>query len=208
MALLLVPVFPCFFGFVVLGWGDVATSFGYPARAAFVLGLRGIRPRKTSRRICTSQRTNEGEDKMFESTASIRITKPRERVYEYLADLSRHAEWATGLETIERVTEGPLAVGSQFRAVEKVPGRFVSYARVTALEPPSRIAWEAWDNRVMRARWEFQLQEEDGMTRLTQRAQLEPTNLVGKILVAVMRKRQIPTENARSLARIKEVLER
>ncbi len=46
------------------------------------------------------------------------------------------------------------------------------------------------------------------MTELTQRARFEPTNLVGRLVVSLMRKRQIPKENARSLARIKEVLER
>ncbi len=145
---------------------------------------------------------------MFETTTSIRIAKPKERVYEYLSDLSRHAEWSTGLETIERTTPGPLAVGSEFRAVEKVPAKFVSHARITALTPPSCIAWEAWDGRVMRATWEFALAGSDGVTDLTQRARFEPTNLVGRFMVAFVRKRQIPKENARSLARIKEALER
>jgi hypothetical protein len=60
----------------------------------------------------------------------------------------------------------------------------------------------------MRARWEFALAGEDGVTDLTQRARLEPTNLVGRLIVSLVRKRQIPKENARSLALIKEVLER
>jgi hypothetical protein len=60
----------------------------------------------------------------------------------------------------------------------------------------------------MRARWEFALVGEDGVTELTLRARFEPTNLVGRLVVSLMRKRQIPKENARSLARIKEMLER
>jgi hypothetical protein len=34
----------------------------------------------------------KGGLRVFESTTSIRIAKPEERVYEYRADLARHAE--------------------------------------------------------------------------------------------------------------------
>jgi hypothetical protein len=55
--------------------------------------------------------------------------------------------------------------------------------------------------------WSFELAPHDGSTRLVQRAQFQPTSLLGRILLAAVRKRQILRENAPSLARIKASLE-
>lgn len=146
---------------------------------------------------------------MWETESKIDIAAPVETVYEYLADFTRHAEWSTGVEEVAPVGNGAttLAVGAEFQVSETVPAAFTSYTRITALEPGQRIAWESWDGRTARVTWAFELAEQNGNTRLRQRARFEPTSLLGRILLTFMRKRQIPKENQRSLARIKANLE-
>lgn len=146
---------------------------------------------------------------MWETESTIEIAAPPDAVYSYLADFSRHPEWSTGVKEMVLVGEGPLAVGKELRATETVPARFTSRARITALEPGRRIAWEAWDGRTIRAYWVFELAPgKNGSTTLVQRARFQPTSLLGRILLAAMRRRQIPGENARSLAQIKANLEK
>jgi uncharacterized membrane protein len=144
---------------------------------------------------------------MWECETSVEIAAPMDQVYSYLADFRRHADWASGLAEIEPISNGHLGVGSEFKAVETIPGTFVSYSRVTALEPPRRIAWEAWDGRVMRTTWAFELAPVEGGTRLVQRCGFEPTNLLGRLALNLMRKGRVPRENQQSLERIKAILE-
>lgn len=144
---------------------------------------------------------------IWETETAIDIAAPVETVYEYLADFPRHPEWSTGLEELVATGNGPGGVGAEFKATEKVPARFTSYTRITGLEPGRRIAWESWDGSMMKVAWAFELSPGSRGTHLVQRARFEPTGLVGKILLTAVRKRQIPKENARSLAQIKARLE-
>lgn len=144
---------------------------------------------------------------MWKTEAAIDIAAPVETVYEYLADFWRHPQWSTGLEEVVPMGNGPTAVGMEFQATEEVPMHFTSHTRITTLEPGRRIAWESWDGRTFKVKWAFELSGRNDSTHLIQRAHVEPTSLMGRILLAAMRKRQIPRENAQSLARIKAKLE-
>jgi len=145
---------------------------------------------------------------MWKTETAIDIAAPVETVYDYLADFSRHPEWSTGVSELAPVGNGPVAVGTELKAVEEVPARFTSHTRITALEPPRRIAWESWDGRTAKVKWAFEISAQNGRTHLVQRAHVQPTSLLGRLLLAAMRKRQIPKENAASLARIKANLEK
>ena len=145
---------------------------------------------------------------MWKTESAIDIAAPPQRVYEYLVDFRRHPEWSTGVKELAPVGNGPVAVGTEFKAVEEVPARFTSYTRITALEPGRRIAWESWDGRMAKVKWAFELSAQNGRTHLVQRAHVEPTSLLGRVLLAAMRKRQMPKENAQSLAQIKANLEK
>jgi uncharacterized membrane protein len=145
---------------------------------------------------------------MWETESTVEIGRPPETVYTYLADFTRHPEWSTGVSELVPVTDGPLATGMELQAVETVPARFTSRTRITALEPGRRIAWESWDGRTTRVNWSFELRPgNNGSTHLVQRARFQSTSLLGRVLLKLMRKRQIPGENAQSLAQIKANLE-
>lgn len=145
---------------------------------------------------------------MWESEVSTDIAAPAEAVYRYLCDFERHKEWSLGVAELEPLTNGPLSVGKEFKASETTPFKFTSFARVTTLEPPQRIAWEAWDNRVMKVEWAMEISPRNGATHLVERSRWQPTNLLGRIIFNLMRKRRIPGENQQSLERLKTILER
>src|SRR5215510_8168885 len=80
---------------------------------------------------------------------------------------------------------------------------------VTALEPGSWVAWHAWWSRGSAFDWEFVLSESDGGTHLVQRTAWY-TALLFRVLswpLVLLRRRQMPVENRRSLERIKVNLE-
>lgn len=144
---------------------------------------------------------------MWKTEVSIDIIAPMEKVYRYLADFTRHSEWSMSVAAIEQVTPGPVGVGTEFKATETLPTKLVSFARITALEPPTRVAWESTDHRVFRTNWEFVLSPQNGGTHLVQRVTFNTIGLMGPIILQ-LRKRQAQPENLKSLKRIKEILER
>ena len=143
---------------------------------------------------------------MWEHEESIDIASPPAKVYRYLADFARHSEWSMSVATIEQVTPGPVSVGTEFKSTETIPQKFVSVARVTALQAPSRVSWESTDYRIFRTKWSLAMSERNGGTHLTQRVRFEPIGFLGNLLL-LMRKRQVPPENRQSLERIKAKLE-
>src|SRR5215469_9903853 len=104
---------------------------------------------------------------------------------------------------------GPIQVGSEFAAAETVPFRAVTHSRITALEPGSRVAWRAWFSKGSAFDWELVLSESDGGTHLVQRTVWHSALLFRALTwpLVVLRRRQMPVENRRSLERIKANLE-
>ena len=149
---------------------------------------------------------------MWRSEVSIDIDAPVAEVYRYLADFPQHREWSSAAMTyLKQLTPGPIGVGSEFEAAETVPGKVVTRSRITALEPNRRIAWHAWLWKLTAVDWEFVLSSRDGTTHLVQRSAWQlGIGPVGALLLplALIRQRQIPAENRRSLQRIKAALER
>lgn len=144
---------------------------------------------------------------MWENEVSTDIAAPIEDVYRYLADFPRHREWSHGVAELTPAGNGTIGVGAEFRASETAPFKLTTFSRLTVLDPPRRIAWEASDGRNMRVRWAFELGAKDGGTHLVQRSRWEPTSLMGRVALNLMRKRQVPKENRQSLVQIKTILE-
>jgi len=149
---------------------------------------------------------------MWETEVGIDIEAPASEVYEYLADFPRHREWSSAaMIYLKQLTPGPIGVGSEFEAAETVPGKVVTHSRITALEPNRRIAWHAWLWKLTAVDWEFVLSRRESTTHLVQRSAWQiGIGPVGALLLPLrlIRRRQIPAENRRSLERIKVVLEK
>lgn len=117
---------------------------------------------------------------------SIRINRPIEQVYAYLANFPRHAEWAQTVERLEKIREGDSSgVGAEYLTHERQamqtdrkPGeplkkgmKAKTICAVRALVPNQRIAWHSHLTMIKStfADWEFRLETDgNGGTRLTQ----------------------------------------
>ena len=147
---------------------------------------------------------------MWQSEVRIDIEAPVSEVYRYLADFPRHPEWSSASMTyLKQLTPAPIRVGTEFEAGETVPGKVITRSRITALEPNRRIAWHAWWRNWTAVDWEFVLSERDGGTRLAQRSVWQFAGWIEILLrpLVLLRRRQVPVENRRSLERIKAALE-
>lgn len=144
---------------------------------------------------------------MWTNQVSIDIAASPERVFSYLADFTRHGEWSMSVNALEKITPGPIAVGTEFKSHETIPIEFDSFARITALDAPTRIAWESTDHQVFRTVWEFEIQPHDGGAHLTQRVTFYPISEMGNEFLPI-RQQQVESENLASLGRLKQILEK
>ncbi len=81
------------------------------------------------------------------NTHRVVINAPPETVFAYVSDLTRHPEWSGGRLTIEAVTPGPVAVGSQYRSRGEVAVQKdrPNELRVTQYQPSARFTFVAKD---------------------------------------------------------------
>lgn len=139
---------------------------------------------------------------------SVTVPGPPADVYRYLADFTRHPEWTLNLRRVTQITPGASGPGTRFRAREgpppmpllkklKMMAFFLgglatgtkpqSECEITALEPPTRIAWSAWlpkgSGAFNRASWEFLLEPADNGTRVVQRFSYEPQEAMAARMV-------------------------
>ena len=100
----------------------------------------------------------------YKGQVAITIQSPIDSVYAYLADFTKHPEWAKNLSKVTQITPGAMQAGTVFKTQEGVPpvtfwqqinmmlpfmqgllsgAKLYSEATITALEPPCRIGWKA-----------------------------------------------------------------
>ena len=85
----------------------------------------------------------------YSATYGVDIQAPPSRVFDYLADVSRHGEWGSEADHMKAtaVKPGPPTVGSRYEADGMLNGRTNhSVVTITALEAPKRIAFDAEDS--------------------------------------------------------------
>ena len=141
--------------------------------------------------------------KRFEDRIS--ISAPAGRVYDYVADFTRHGEWAGhGLE-VTKSTEGPVAVGTTFSTTAKQFGTQREQSTITELTPGRAFAWDS-TGTLGRVHHRFSLTEDGGSTTLTKGAEMvEPTFLAK--LTSWKLSRDIPKGLHSDLANIKTHVE-
>jgi dehydrogenase/reductase SDR family member 12 len=81
---------------------------------------------------------------MARFTTTLRVDQPRERVFEYLADFSQAATWDPGVVAGEKLTPGPVRLGSRFELIVRFLGRSAPLEYVIlAYEPPQRVVFHS-----------------------------------------------------------------
>jgi uncharacterized protein YndB with AHSA1/START domain len=139
------------------------------------------------------------------------IDASRDRVWAYLADFSRHPEWARPEDQLRIQPPAEVRTGATFSSVGKDMGRDSKNA-VTIIEvvPGERIAYVAKDDKGVVWRNAFELEPFAGRTLVTKRETLLsapfPFNLVIAILALLMMG-ELKKMHASDLARIKARLE-
>lgn len=70
---------------------------------------------------------------MITETASVRIERPAEVVWDYFTDVSNDPEWNPSAIKVRRTSDGPLGIGSTFHVVRKMSGpmdlEYTEYSR-------------------------------------------------------------------------------
>ena len=113
------------------------------------------------------------------------VARVPDEVFALWADLERSTEYSAATVERRKVTLGPVGVGTRYHAVDRWPGRTVTFTvEVTAFEPPRRMV-ASW-SEPMTGGWEARFEATDGGTDLTFTTSMEPSGLMG-LLSPLMR---------------------
>jgi carbon monoxide dehydrogenase subunit G len=109
---------------------------------------------------------------MARYVASLDTARPIGEVFDYLSDFSTTREWDPGVVEAQRLDDGPVAIGSEFRLLAKFLGRTneLTY-RIVELEPPATVALRG-ENATVVSFDRITLVPAGGGTRITYDAEL------------------------------------
>ncbi len=141
---------------------------------------------------------------MIRFANTIDIALEPSAVYAYLADLEHTPEWNWAIATTEKVTPGPVGVGTRYRQTRSVPRPGVETLQITGLEPHRRIDVTGRLGPFV-VRLSYELAAIGLGTRLTNTAELEPSVPLG--FVGGLLGGRIRTAVAENLGVLKAVLE-
>jgi len=114
----------------------------------------------------------------------ILIDAPAEKIFDYLADLTRHSEWSGGPLKVEAASPGPVAVGSQYLSVGDLPMQKNrrNELRITELQSPYRLAFVAKDPGLGEVTHQFSLTPQGSATLVTRRVTVNAPPLMAFML--------------------------
>jgi carbon monoxide dehydrogenase subunit G len=82
--------------------------------------------------------------------ASVDTDRPQAEIFAYLSDFSTTAEWDPGVVEAERLGDGPIGEGTEFRLLARFLGREspLTY-RVVEYEPPTAVTFRGESSSVV-----------------------------------------------------------
>ncbi len=106
----------------------------------------------------------------FLRTVEVEVEAPVDRVFDYVADVLRHPEWAANPLTVEHADGPDVGVGARFRThmskvMPVVPKSFDGEIVVVGADRPVTFAYEAHDGGGS-YRWTFRLEPHGRSSRL------------------------------------------
>jgi uncharacterized protein YndB with AHSA1/START domain len=124
---------------------------------------------------------------MIEAGAEALIHAPIEAVFDVLADATNEPMWLPGAQAVEKVTAGPVGLGTRFRG---------SYARggavsleIVEFRRPTDVTFRA-RSRIVHFDDVIHLTDADGGTRLTAHLSAQPQGVMrvfGRVMAKTMR---------------------
>jgi uncharacterized protein YndB with AHSA1/START domain len=85
----------------------------------------------------------------YSASYAVDVKAPQSRVFDYVADISRHGEWGSADDHMKAAAEkaGPPAMGSRYSADGMLNGKpNHSVVTITAIDAPKRLAFDAEDS--------------------------------------------------------------
>lgn len=142
---------------------------------------------------------------MFTSTVAIRISRPSDEVFTYVADARNRPQWDESVESEELTSPEPIGVGSTVRTRMKSMGREYEYTwKIVQHDPPTRLSVES-QSGPFPTTLHFEFTAEDGETDLTATVTGRPTGLMRVFQPMIARTTQRNLD--RAYPRLKRLLE-
>jgi uncharacterized protein YndB with AHSA1/START domain len=146
-------------------------------------------------------------------TVSVSIARPREEVFEYLADIANHAEYTDHYLTdwhLTREQSYGRGAGARFRV--KAPGNRFNWADATLIElqPPYRIVEAGRTGKFNRIRTlaTYTLTPGPaGGTRVELTSETEPATRADRLLESLGARAWIRRQNRKAMRRLRAILE-
>ena len=112
-----------------------------------------------------------------------------EQVFDYVADLSHHADWASEDLTVKQTSSGPVGVGSTFESVAHQFGTQNEKQTITEYSPGRRLAFESAGKLgvVLHA---FDLSNVDGGALLTKSADFIRPSFMARLMTLMIGRQQ------------------
>lgn len=136
---------------------------------------------------------------------SIEISKPQATVFAVLDDVSRTPEWLSRCTMIEKLDPGPNAVGTKLRydyMQGRKPGTMLG--SIAAHAAPDHIAFR-YNDKMFDVTIDFMLAAVTAGTKLTQKIDIVPTSLVGRLLQPLIR-RVLPKQTIKDLEKLRALV--
>ena len=136
---------------------------------------------------------------------SITIKAPADKVFSYVSDFARHAEWSGHGLQVSRADDGPVVVGTKFLTVAKLFGTQREESTITEMTAPKEFGWMSVGG-LGRTHHRFSLREDAGTTVLAKSAEFIEQTTLAKITMFKL-SRDVPKGLRSDLAKIKATVE-
>jgi len=117
------------------------------------------------------------------------VKAPQAKVFDYVADVSRHGEWGSADDHMKATAEkpGPPAIGSRYKAEGMLNGKLNnSTVTITALEAPKRLAFDAEDSNSV-FNHEFTFSPSSGGTHVERRVTMTKGPFYFPVVLAIFK---------------------
>ena len=142
---------------------------------------------------------------MARAEASLVINCPVDKLFAYLADISKGTEWQSELVEAQQTSSGPVGVGTTISEVRRILGRNLETSfTITEFVPDCRLEFKSTSGPIpMRAY--YSLEESGGGAKVTMVVEAELTGVfkMTEPLVVNTAKRQMDAD----IAKLKDILE-
>ncbi|MFW6075814.1 MAG: SRPBCC family protein [Chloroflexota bacterium] len=124
------------------------------------------------------------QTQLEQRTAEVYVDAAQETVYDVIADIPRMSEWSPDLEWVT-FTEGyrETAEGAKFQWRNQIgPIKWTDDCKVRVARRGEELAWDVVDGEWPVTRWRFQMEPQDGGTRLMETVELVRVPKSSKVL--------------------------